>query len=63
MSKIVLRPGDPNDANRDYLPEAIKTSQMVVNENALRTTGMSTCPRATTQPSPRPWCSPSTAGS
>ena len=33
MSKIVLRPGDPNDANREYLPEAIKTSQMVVNEN------------------------------
>ena len=33
MPKIVLRPGDPNDANRDYLPEAIKTSQMVVNEN------------------------------
>ena len=31
--KIVLRPGDPNDANRDYLPEAIKGSQMVVNEN------------------------------
>ena len=31
--KIVLRPGDPNDENRDYLPEAIKGSQMVVNEN------------------------------
>lgn len=30
---IQLRPGDPNDANRDYLPEAIKSSQMVVNEN------------------------------
>lgn len=31
--KIILRPGDPNDDNRDYLPEAIKTTQMVVNEN------------------------------
>ena len=33
MAKIVLRPGDPNDANRDYLPEAIKGTRMVVNEN------------------------------
>ena len=32
-NKIFLRPGDPNDDNRDYLPEAIKGSQMVVNEN------------------------------
>lgn len=30
---IVLRAGKPNDANRDYLPEAIKGSDMVVNEN------------------------------
>ena len=32
-NKIILIPGDPNDDNRDYLPEAIKGSQMVVNEN------------------------------
>lgn len=31
--KIVLRPGVPNDENRDYLPGAIKGSRMVVNEN------------------------------
>ncbi len=31
--KIVLLAGNPNDANRDYLPEAIKGSDMVVNEN------------------------------
>jgi poly(3-hydroxybutyrate) depolymerase len=31
--KIVLLPGTPNDENRDYLPEAIKGSDMVVNEN------------------------------
>ena len=31
--KIVLLAGKPNDANRDYLPEAIKGSHMVVNEN------------------------------
>ena len=31
--KIKLLPGEPNDANRDYLPEAIKGSLMVVNEN------------------------------
>ncbi len=31
--KCIILPGDPNDANRDYLPEAIKGSQMVVNEN------------------------------
>lgn len=31
--KIVLLPGEPNDANRDYLPQAIKGSKMVVNEN------------------------------
>ncbi len=30
-SKII--PGNPNDDNRDYLPEAIKGSDMVVNEN------------------------------
>ncbi len=32
-SKIVLQPGDLNDANRDYLPQAIRGSRMVVNEN------------------------------
>lgn len=30
---IKLLPGEPNEANRDYLPEAIKGSTMVVNEN------------------------------
>ena len=30
---IRLIPGEPNDANRDYLPEAIQGSRMVVNEN------------------------------
>lgn len=33
MEKIFLRAGTPNDANRDYLPEAIRGSDMVVNEN------------------------------
>ncbi|MBQ8072594.1 MAG: hypothetical protein IJ231_02410 [Clostridia bacterium] len=28
-----IMPGEPNDQNRDYLPEAIKGSRMVVNEN------------------------------
>lgn len=32
-NKIILIPGDLNDGNRDYLPEAIKGSRMVVNEN------------------------------
>ncbi|MDG0808837.1 hypothetical protein [Cohnella rhizosphaerae] len=31
--KTILLPGTPNDDNRDYLPEAIKGSDMVVNEN------------------------------
>jgi hypothetical protein len=31
--KIIILPGTPNDENRDYLPEAIKGSDMVVNEN------------------------------
>lgn len=31
--KINIVPGTPNDENRDYLPEAIKHSDMVVNEN------------------------------
>ena len=31
--KIFILPGEPNDANREYLPEAIKGSTMVVNEN------------------------------
>ena len=31
--EIILRAGTPNDENRDYLPEAIKGSDMVVNEN------------------------------
>ncbi len=33
MKKTTLLAGEPNDANRDYLPEAIKGSRMVVNEN------------------------------
>ena len=32
-NQVILRAGTPNDANRDYLPEAIKGSDMVVNEN------------------------------
>lgn len=31
--RVFLRPGVPNDDNREYLPEAIKGSSMVVNEN------------------------------
>jgi poly(3-hydroxybutyrate) depolymerase len=31
--RIVIVPGTPNDENRDYLPEAIRGSDMVVNEN------------------------------
>lgn len=31
--KIVILPGTPNDENREFLPEAIKGSDMVVNEN------------------------------
>lgn len=30
---IVLRPGDPDDDNRAYLPEELKGSSVVVNEN------------------------------
>jgi hypothetical protein len=30
---ILLRPGTPDDDNRDYLPERIKGSDIVVNEN------------------------------
>ena len=30
---IKLRPGTPDDANREYLPESIKNSDIVVNEN------------------------------
>lgn len=33
MAKIQLLPGELNDENRDYLPQAIKGSRMVVNEN------------------------------
>ena len=33
QGKVILRAGTPNDENRDYLPEAIKGSDMVVNEN------------------------------
>ena len=31
--QIVILPGEPNDASREYLPEAIRGSDMVVNEN------------------------------
>jgi len=31
--KIVILPGTPDDDNRDYLPESIKGSDIVVNEN------------------------------
>ena len=33
MSKIFLAAGTPDDGNRDYLPERIKGSDIVVNEN------------------------------
>lgn len=33
MNKVVLRPGIPDDDNRDYLPEKCKESSFVVNEN------------------------------
>ena len=32
-TKILLKPGTPDDDNRDYLPERIKGSDIVVNEN------------------------------
>lgn len=31
--KVFIRPGTPDDDNRDYLPERIKVSDIVVNEN------------------------------
>ena len=31
--KINLLPGIPDDDNRDYLPEYLKDSEIVVNEN------------------------------
>lgn len=33
MGEIFLRPGTPDDNNREYLPESIKESDIVVNEN------------------------------
>ena len=33
MGEMFLRPGTPDDDNRDYLPEKIKDSDIVVNEN------------------------------
>jgi hypothetical protein len=33
MEEFILRPGTPDDGNRDYLPEKIKGSDIVVNEN------------------------------
>ncbi|MBQ6551296.1 MAG: hypothetical protein IJL78_07805 [Lachnospiraceae bacterium] len=33
MSRLKLLPGTPDDLNRDYLPESIKGSDIVVNEN------------------------------
>jgi len=33
MKQIVLLPGTPDDVNREYLPEIIKTTDVVVNEN------------------------------
>lgn len=33
MGDMFIRPGTPDDANRDYLPEKIKGSDIVVNEN------------------------------
>ena len=31
--EVLLRPGTPDDDNREYLPEKIKGSDIVVNEN------------------------------
>ena len=33
MKEVLLRPGTPDDDNREYLPEKIKGSDIVVNEN------------------------------
>jgi len=33
MSHIILKPGTPDDDNREYLPEHLKDSDVVVNEN------------------------------
>ena len=33
MKKMMLRPGTPDDDNREYLPEKIKGTDIVVNEN------------------------------
>lgn len=33
MNEIFLRPGTPDDDNREYLPESIRGSDIVVNEN------------------------------
>ncbi|MBC5689580.1 hypothetical protein H8S37_11680 [Mediterraneibacter sp. NSJ-55] len=33
MGKMILRPGIPDDDNREYLPEKLKESEIVVNEN------------------------------
>ena len=33
MSDIRILPGTPDDDNREYLPEKIKGSDIVVNEN------------------------------
>ena len=32
-SSMYVRPGTPDDDNREYLPEKIKGSDIVVNEN------------------------------
>ena len=32
-TRIMLLPGIPDDDNRDYLPESLKESRIVVNEN------------------------------
>ncbi len=33
MGNMKLHPGDPDDTNREYLPEKLKGTQIVVNEN------------------------------
>ena len=35
--KIRLRPGTPDDANREYLPERIRGSDIVVNDATNKT--------------------------
>ena len=50
MGQLRLLPGTPDDNNRDYLPERIRGSDIVVNENGNNSQPL---PRAA-QGAPRP---------